>query len=67
MGLLWGDEKKTCRECGMKIPHHANKCPYCRTKQTNNYYNDIEAFGCLGLPIVLIIILGILALIGTCL
>lgn len=63
MSILWGSEKKTCKECGMKIPYKANKCPYCHTPQTNNLQNDIEAFGCLGLPIVLLIILAIMAII----
>lgn len=48
----------------MKIPYRANKCPYCHTRQTNNLKNDIEGFGCLGLPVVLLIILVVLSLVG---
>lgn len=64
MGILWGNDTKTCKECGMKIPYRANKCPYCHTRQTNNLKNDIEGFGCLGLPVVLLIILVVLSLVG---
>ena len=67
MGLLWGSEHKTCNECGMKIPYRANKCPYCHTKQTNSLYNDVEGFGCIGLPIVLLIIMALFVLVGTAL
>lgn len=65
MSILWGSEQKTCRECGMKIPYRADKCPYCHTKQTNNLRNDVEGFGCLGLPVVLVVLLLLFALIGA--
>ncbi len=67
MSVLWGNDEKTCRECGMKIPYIAKKCPYCHSEQKDSLYNDIENFGCLGLPVVLIIILILFYIIGKAL
>ena len=67
MSILWGSDSKTCRECGMRIPYQAKKCPYCHEEQTNNLYNDLEGFGCLGLPITLIVLLGLIMLISKAL
>ena len=65
MGLLWGKNKKTCFECGMEIPYMAKICPYCHSKQKDNILNDVEGLGCLGYPLFLIIILGLIILIAS--
>lgn len=67
MGLLWGYDKKTCPECGMEIPSSARRCPYCHEEFGNNsFFDDIHQYGCLGLPVIGLVILGCFWLIGKC-
>lgn len=67
MGLLWGHDEKTCPECGMKIPSSARRCPYCLEDfGDNSLFDDIHEYGCLGLPVIGLIILGCFWLIGKC-
>ena len=64
MGILFGNETKKCPECGMIIPSEARKCPYCRTEFGEpSLSDDLNRFGCLGYPLV---ILTILLLLHTC-
>ena len=64
MGILFGNETKKCPECGMIIPSEARKCPYCRTEFGEpSLSDDLNRFGCLGYPSV---ILTILLLLHTC-
>lgn len=59
MGLLWGHDEKTCYKCGMKIPSSARRCPFClENLGDNSLFDDIHQYGCLGLPIIGLIILG---------
>ena len=44
MGLLWGNEKKECPDCGMEIPLSARVCPYCHSTQ-NSTIDDIHQYG----------------------
>ncbi len=65
--MLWGYDKKTCPECGMEIPSSARRCPYCHGEFGNNsLFDDIHQYGCLGLPVIGLIILGCFWLIGKC-
>lgn len=66
MGLLWGYEKKTCPECGMEIPSSAKTCPYCHEKFSDSLWADIHQYGCLGYPVMLLFIFGVLWLISQC-
>lgn len=66
MGLLWGYNKKTCPECGMEIPSSAKTCPYCHRKFDDNLLSDVHEHGCLGYPLMLLFIFGILWLISQC-
>ena len=64
MGILFGNETKKCPECGMIILSEARKCPYCRTEFGEpSLSDDLNRFGCLGYPSV---ILTILLLLHTC-
>jgi len=64
MGILFGNETKKCHECGMIIPSEARKCPYCHTEFGEpGLSDDLNRFGCLGYPLV---ILTILSLLRTC-
>lgn len=51
MGLLWGNDKKKCPECGMEIPSSARTCPYCHRKFEDSLIGDIHEHGCLGYPL----------------
>ena len=61
--LLFGStEDKHCFECGMMIPWSAKKCPFCHSIQ-NSTLDDIHQYGCLTIPLILLVIWGIIALI----
>lgn len=66
MGLLWGNEKKTCPECGMEIPSSAKTCPYCHTKFKDSLMGNVHQYGCLGYPLMLLFILAIFWMINKC-
>lgn len=67
MGLLWGNDKKICPDCGMEIPDVARVCPYCHKQLDNNtLFDNIHSFGCLGFPLIIILIIGVFALVSTC-
>lgn len=66
MGLLWGNDTKTCPECGMEIPSSAKTCPYCHRKFQDSLMSDVHQFGCLGYPLILLFLLGIFWLLSQC-
>lgn len=67
MGFLWGNDKKKCPDCGMDIPSSAKVCPYChKAFGSNSLADDIHEFGCLGYPLMLILILAVFWLLGKC-
>lgn len=64
--LLFGasrDDSKYCYYCQKEIPATAIKCPYCHSDQ-NSTIDDIHQYGCLGLPVIVLIIFGIISLIA---
>ena len=63
--FLGSTEDKRCPECGMMIPWDARKCPYCHSTQDSTL-NDIHQYGCLGIPLILLIMWGVIALFVFC-